>query len=138
MIGTRRFQGVDIDQRIIVQDGGMISGDKTHATHVCCQGIDLIDTFGGSQAVLPTPQVEQEEFIGIDMGKLRIVQIRASDPVSQVFEMGRQVVANETAGSSDKDLAALCHREALLWRVDISPAYGYPESTTGYGHRALP
>jgi hypothetical protein len=35
-------------------------------------------------------------------------------------------VADKTAGSSDKDLAALCHRSVLLWGVDISPPNELP------------
>jgi hypothetical protein len=48
---------MEVDERIVVQDLGMVRGDKTHAAHVSSQGVDLVHAVCGFQAILPTPKV---------------------------------------------------------------------------------
>ena len=78
----RRLQRVEFDQRIVVQNLGMIRADEAHAAHVGGQGVNLVDVLGCLEAVLPPAQVNELEFIGGGGRILRMFQIRAAHPVA--------------------------------------------------------
>src|ERR1700730_17317244 len=48
---TSRVQGMDADQRVVVQDFRMVRGDESHPTHIGCQRISLIDSTRRGKAV---------------------------------------------------------------------------------------
>ena len=60
-----RFQGMGIDQRVVMQDLGVMGGDEAHPAHIRSQAVDLVNAAGCLQAVIPAAQVEQFEFVRI-------------------------------------------------------------------------
>ena len=79
-----------------------MAGNETHAPMSASQCINLIDFVGGSQAVLPTAQIEKVEFVGRRGRVVRAFQIDSSDPASLSLEK-RQEVSDETASTRHED-----------------------------------
>jgi hypothetical protein len=95
---------MQVNEGIVVEDLRMVGGNETHATHISSQGVYLIDTLRGLQAILPLPKIKQQKLIGIATPELGRFQIHTPDPVALTFKIGHQVVTNKTPGSSDDDL----------------------------------
>jgi hypothetical protein len=79
-----------------VEDLGVVIGDEAHSAHVRRERIDLIDPLRGNVAVLPAPQIEYFEFIGVGGCVLRLLQVDASNPVSPSLEKRNEMVSDES------------------------------------------
>ena len=94
-----RLERVDVDQRVVVQDLGVVVRDEPHAAHVRSEGVDLVDALRCLQAVLPTPEVEQQELVRVDIRVLGFLDIDASYPVAALPEVGHEMMADKAAGT---------------------------------------
>ena len=47
----------------------LLIADKTHPAHVGGQGVNLVHTASGLQAIVPAPQVEDFEFVGVGLAE---------------------------------------------------------------------
>jgi hypothetical protein len=86
----RRFERVEVDQAV-VQDLGVVTGDEAHPTHISGRGVDLADPAGGSEAVVPSAQVEELEFIRICRLIFRMLDVDTPDPVAAILEIRRSI-----------------------------------------------
>jgi hypothetical protein len=94
-----RLDGVDVDEGVVAQDGGVVGGDEAHAAHVRGQRVHLVDVPGGQQALVPPAQVPQLELVGVHVGVLGTLEVDTPDPVAALLQIGDEVVADEPPGS---------------------------------------
>jgi hypothetical protein len=85
------------DQRIVTQDFGMMVRYEAHATHVCCERIDLIDPLSGPQAVLPATKITYLELMGVSCRELGILDIYPSYPIIPFSQTRDQMSADKPA-----------------------------------------
>ena len=109
-----RFERMGIDQEVVVQDAAVVAGDEAHAAHVGCQRIDLVDPACGLETVGPSAQVDDLELVGIGLGILGKLDVRAAYPVAVPLEQRHQVVPDESSGPRDEN--PLCRHGAPLLR----------------------
>ena len=100
----RRLHGMKINEGIVVQDLGMVTGNEAHATHVSSQGVDLISTVCGLKTIFPSSKVKQQKLVGSREVELRIFHIHTPYPVSLTLEIGHQMMTNKATGSGDHSL----------------------------------
>jgi hypothetical protein len=112
-IEAGRLQGVQVDERIVVQDLGMVGGDKAHAAHVRGQGIDLVHAAGRRDTIVPAPQVQLPKLLGVRRAELGGFEIDPPDPIALASQRGDQVVPDKASSTGDDDLIAIRHREFL-------------------------
>ena len=62
--------------------------DKTHAAHVGGKGVHLIDIAGRFQAVVPATEIEDLEFVRVNLGKLGKFQIDTTHPIAFFSQIG--------------------------------------------------
>jgi hypothetical protein len=103
---------VQVDERVVAEDGPVVGGDEPHAAHVRGQGVDLVDADGGLQALVPAPQIAGLELVGIDLGVLGQLVVDGPDPVAPLLQVGDQVMADETTSTGDEHAHAsmIAHR----------------------------
>ena len=80
----------------------VMAGDETHASHVGRQCVDLFDSPGRLQTVLPSAQIENLEFVRVRRRVFRMLQIDASHPVSLPLQEGYEMVPDEAARTRDQ------------------------------------
>src|SRR5262249_49702198 len=108
-IGPGCFESMNINERVVVQDLGMIGGDEHHATHIGTQGIDFIDSVGRLQAILPSALVKLQKLVSTTRLIFRRFQIGPSHPVALPLQVLNQMMADEATGSSYK---CFCHHSS--------------------------
>src|SRR5688572_23905426 len=106
---------MNVDERIVVQDPGMVGRDKTHATHIGSQSIDLVHAACGLKTILPTPKIQPQKLSGISTAEFRIFKIYPPYPIPLALEIGDQVVTDKACGSGDDNLPVMWHGEFLLY-----------------------
>ena len=103
------FKAMDVHEQVVVQDLRVVGGNKPHSSHVGRQGIDLIHTARGLQAIIPAPQVEQLEFVSVLWAELRVLDVHSAYPVARFLQVCDQMMADETTGTGDKDSCSVRH-----------------------------
>jgi hypothetical protein len=94
---------MDVDQRIVAQDGGVVGRDESHAPHVGGQRVDVVDAACGQQAVVEAAEVAQLELVSVAHGVLGRTGVHPSHPVAPLLQRRDEMVADEAAGSCDQD-----------------------------------
>jgi hypothetical protein len=94
---------VDVDQRIVPQDRGVVGRDEAHAAHVGGQRIDVVDAAGGQQALVEAAEVAQLELVGVRVGVLGTGDVHPPHPVAPLLQRRDEVVADEAAGPCDQN-----------------------------------
>src|SRR5262245_24760356 len=105
---------MQVNEGIVVQDLRMVGRNEPHAPHVSPQSVDLINTLGGLQTILPVPKIKQQKLIGSSRPELRGFQIYTPNPVSLTFEVGYQVMTNKASGSGNDNFTTVRHGRFLL------------------------
>ena len=98
-----RLDRVEVDQRVVVEDRGVVARDEAHPAHVGRERVDVVDAAGRLEGLLAQAQVADLELVGVDRGVLGHLEVDAADPVAALLEVGHQVVADEAAGSGHED-----------------------------------
>ncbi len=80
-----------------MQNLGVVLRDKAHPAHIGGEVVDKFHACRSAQTLFPTPQVEQEEFVGLARCVGRSFQINATHPVAGTLERSDQVMTNKTA-----------------------------------------
>jgi hypothetical protein len=95
---------VDVDQRVVAENGAVVVGDETHPAHVRGKRVDMVDTPGSLQAAVQPAQVEHLELVGVRVRVLRKLLVHPSHPVALLLQVGDEVAADEAAGAGDENL----------------------------------
>jgi hypothetical protein len=94
-----------------------VGGDKSHATHVGCQRINGANITSDLQAIIPSAQVDYLKLVGARRAKLGIFEVRSPNPIAFVFEEGYEMMTDEAASASYKNLQMTrCH--GFLLEID--------------------
>src|SRR5256885_183060 len=101
---ARRVQRMDVDQHVVAADLGLVGMDEADAAHVGGQCIDLVDTTGRGQAIVPASQIEELELVRGRCLVLRQLDVHAPYPVAALDEELRQVMSDETTRTSHQHL----------------------------------
>jgi hypothetical protein len=118
---------MDVDQRVVPQDGGVVGRDEPHTAHVSGQGVHMVDAARGQQALVEAAEVSQLELVGVDHGVLGNADVHPPHPVTSLLQRGDEVVADEAAGSRDQDARTVWGSHLLLlagWRRDAPAGRG--------------
>jgi hypothetical protein len=94
---------MDVDQRIIPQDRGVVGRDESHAPHVGSQRVDMVDAPRGQQALVEAAKISQLELVRIPHGVLGKADVHPSHPVAPLLQRRDQMVADEAAGPGDQN-----------------------------------
>src|ERR1019366_2065456 len=94
---------MDVDQRVVVQDLRMMRGYESHTAHVGGEGIHFVDPASGSETVLPSPKIQQQELIGIALRILRRLLVDTTNPVSLLLQECDEMMSDEAARASDQN-----------------------------------
>jgi hypothetical protein len=100
---------MQVHQRVVAHDVGLVRLDEADAAHVRGQVVDLVDVARGLETGVEAPQVEALELVGAARLELRRLQVDAAHPVAVGDEEAHQVVADEAAGAGDEHARALGH-----------------------------
>jgi hypothetical protein len=92
-----RFDGVEVDECVVVEDGRVVLGDESHPAHVRSERIDLIHVPHGEERVVPAPQVEELELVGVDLRVLRALEVHPANPVPPLLQVGDEMMADEAS-----------------------------------------
>src|SRR5258705_8209348 len=92
----------------------MMTRDKTHASHIGSQGINLVNIPSSLQTRIPSAQVEQLKFVCIGNRELRELDIDTAHPVALTFEVGNQVMADKATSASHQYSFGVRHNSSLL------------------------
>ncbi len=101
-VEPRRFQGVEVDQSVVVKNFGMVILDESHSAHVRRERIDRSDPAGHLQTVIPPAQVDDLELIGIHIRVFRIFEIGATDVVPLLPEIGHEMMTDKSPGTRNQ------------------------------------
>src|SRR6266568_1514438 len=117
---SRGFERVDVDERVVVKDPAVVGGDEAHAAHVRSEGVDLLDSLGCLEAVLPANEVEQEELIRPRGRVFGLLDVHTPDPVAQLLQVRNQVVSDEASRTADQypHILLRAHRGDLSSQAD--------------------
>src|SRR6266568_5593463 len=80
----------------------MVGRDKTHATHVRRECVDVVDAASRLKAGIPPPQVEKLELVAVGLSEFRQLDVDAADPMTLLLESGGEVMSYESTGSGDE------------------------------------
>ena len=128
---------MNVDERIVVQDLGMVGRDKTHAAHVSSQGVDLIYAARGLKTILPTPKIQLQKLIGVGRVERGVLKIHPSDPIPLARKIGDQVVTDKAPGSGDDNLTVCDIGIPLYGELTFSPTRVTLKNATGHGDGCL-
>ncbi len=114
---------MDIDQDAIAHDLALGRGDESHATHVSSQLVHFVKrTLRQGQsclAILLLPEIQQQEFIGLGLGKFVLLDVHAAHPVSLSLELFHQVAADESSCTTYKSLFHVFTFPRLMFGIVI-------------------
>ena len=83
------LEHVGIDQHVVARDVRVVTRDVPDPSHVGGELVDMVDPAGGDQAIVPTSQIEELEFVrgaGLVLG---LLDVHSPNPVpiaDQVFD----------------------------------------------------
>jgi hypothetical protein len=86
-----------------VQDLGMMRGDESHAAHVRCERIHVVDAACRFETCLVPAQIEKEELVCCCRRKFRLLQVDAAYPRTFPLELLDEMMADESTRTSNKD-----------------------------------
>ena len=106
---ARGLDRVEVDERVVPHDHGLVRLDEADAAHVGRERIDFVDAVCRAQAVLPLPQIEELEVMRGRRLVLRFLDVDAAHPISSRDKILCQVVTDESAGSGYENSLVLRH-----------------------------
>lgn len=99
--GVGRFDGVKIDESVVVKCLTVVFGDKPHAAHVGRQGEDPFDLMAGLSAGLWVAKIAQKKFVSRTCLEFRVLKVDPANPVALIFEPSGQVMPDEAPCSGN-------------------------------------
>ncbi len=105
---------MEVDQRVVVEDLGVVEGDEAHAAHIRGQRVHLIHTAGGLQAVVPPTEIQDLELVRVDIGVLGILDVDTTHPVALLLQAGHEMMTNESTGAGNQNPSLRLHDLTFL------------------------
>ena len=109
-ISSCRFDRLQIHQRIIANDLGLVAFNEPDATHVSRESVNFIDAFRRLQTVLRLRQIQKGKFVRSGSFVLRLFHIGAAHPIAMLNQILRQMVANKTTRAGHQYSHLFGHR----------------------------
>ena len=94
-VAPGRLDRVQVDQRVRVQDLGVMGRDVAHPAHVGGERVDLINARRRLHAGLDRAQVADDELVRLRARELGRLQVDAAHPVPVRLQVRHEVVADE-------------------------------------------
>jgi hypothetical protein len=95
---------MEVNESIVVQNLGMMAGDKSHTSHICGERVDLVNLSRRHLAIRPKPQVKNFKLVGIAGAIFWIFDVHSPNPVAMPLEKADQVMADEPTGAGDENV----------------------------------
>src|SRR6266436_436912 len=103
------FDRMQIHERAIAHDLGLVTLDKSDPAHVRSQAIDMVNAARGLQAAFPLRQIEELEFLGRSAFVLWLFDIHAAHPIAALDQILRQMMTDETTRAGNQYPNLFCH-----------------------------
>src|SRR5579875_3803186 len=100
---ARRFKGVEINRRMVVEDFRRVTRDEAHATHIRGKRVHGLYAAGGLERVLSVAQIHNLELVRLGGAIFGIFEVYTPHPVSGSPQTAHQVMADESAGAGHQD-----------------------------------
>ena len=104
-VDSRCVEGVQVDQGVVVQNLRVVGADEAHAAHVSSEGEHRVDATRRLQRGIPSPEIEQFEFVGVDGRVLGNLEVDTAHPMPASLEFSDEVMADESSGAGHQNPA---------------------------------
>src|SRR5688500_663032 len=101
-IDSRRFDGMQIDQRVVANDDGFVGFDKADAAHVCGKTVDLVDAFSCFQTVVGEREIEKLKVVRCCWFVFRFLNVNAAHPVTAINKILSQMMTDKPTSPCDQ------------------------------------
>src|ERR1044072_9099570 len=93
---------MQIDERVVANDDGLVRFDEADAAHVRGEAVDLVDAFSCLQTVVCDRHIEQMKLVRRGWFVFGFLDVDAAHPVTAINKILRQMMTDKTASPSDQ------------------------------------